>query len=44
MAELEVVNNTQDRRFEVNLVRRRTDGSGVPGVVPTMVADSTVEG
>lgn len=26
-------------RFEVNLVRRRNEGSGAPGVVPTMVTD-----
>lgn len=31
-------------RFEVNLVRRRTDSSGVPGVVPTMVTDSSAGG
>jgi GntR family transcriptional regulator len=30
-------------RFEVNLVRRRNEGSGVPGVVPTMVTDAASE-
>lgn len=31
-------------RFEVNLVRRRNEGSGVPGVVPTMVTDTVSDG
>ena len=31
-------------RFEVNLVRRRNEGSGVPGVVPTMVTDTVADG
>jgi hypothetical protein len=28
----------------VNLVRRRNEGSGVPGVVPTMVTDTVSDG
>lgn len=31
-------------RFEVNLVRRRTNGSNLPGMVPTMVADGGAGG
>jgi GntR family transcriptional regulator len=31
-------------RFEVNLVRRRNEGSSVPGVVPTMVTDDVSDG
>jgi GntR family transcriptional regulator len=31
-------------RFEVNLVRRRNEGSGVPGVVPTMATDAVSDG
>jgi GntR family transcriptional regulator len=31
-------------RFEVNLVRRRNEGSSVPGVVPTMVTDDLSDG